>query len=1116
MSAAVDTAKEDYENLLASLQNDDSKHGASSTPSRSRSDRHSHFLMCEDHDTGKPWSNSVNGKCDGCINFVKSESLPHGKLPTKFEILSFLMSLNSENKQYGQPVVNLVDLASHLALHWIFCTVYPQTLKTIRTKLQDCRNEYRNLKKVSKKKRGKTYYSNLDIFVKSCNSLFDIIGDKHQIKRQEDIWNVKMTEEDHIFYRQQKQTPRIGYCTSFVCRRSSIEDMTRAELKQQKAVREQKAIEYKESMKPIPTPSFEPQENVERDSLDSTYHIETPGKKRKYDYQPTLSDESDDMPYRFRHVRHGLRSVRPEVYKAAHTLNSVYHMSSRQIEGAFVEIGHIFGRDWKPYSQNSTITDDTLPCRTNLVRTRDYLEAMALNSIVEEVMNSEGSSITYANDGSAQNKVGNYIVQSITVNGIQRALPPLSIVTESHESLKDLEITTLKILSAATGYKYKEDDIVKRIDFVMSDSTAHNIGVMQKVCEELSIEESDCPKTLLCNIHPLMMFQTKLKECYNDIQQSFGTKKLDACFTVDIDFKDENFILKGIKCLTNFVNKENSAKPWNRFSDFSQFISPKTNETISLKDHRFNRLNDCCLTVLYHFDDISEFLQRFENVTNNMAILDRSFVDMADVLKPIFCATAVLGHHIMRPFQRLLIDVDTTYETLLTAFPKLYEELQIDPVELLKPEQVLFFVPEIPEKMFKETLVKTHLSNVLFTTCREYEEEVIKIMKICLLKFQKGLDTQKGAIFGFGSNAQADTGNVLKICSLDDKSILSDAPTHNLGEERSVGMLNYELNIRGNEQFNTSSQNLVLNKSSDLIKKCFGNFRKFKKQAKDIKDLKYQWNEKMKVLEKEGLASKEAASLSEESKKLRDLDFLKTQSPPGPFTSAEEVDKYLSNDSVTESEKNQRLYIEIRYAKLSTSNMKRSSAIFKLKKNYKNLDNDDYAHNLRLYFGCLSSVKTISLEDFSYILTGLNAANDTANINVLTSESNSAQADVEQTVSNDVSGFGPHNLHQGVHVAGVWSDDTDATGQTLTWHIGVVESVDDNGATVAYLVQTKNNSKNNWMFPESASTHYTPFDQIIATDLSVRYSCATIIRCQIASTTTTLLNELFTEYMNKI
>ncbi|XP_066919585.1 uncharacterized protein [Clytia hemisphaerica] len=36
-----------------------------------------------------------------------------------------------------------------------------------------------------------------------------------------------------------------------------------------------------------------------------------------------------------------------------------------------------------------------------------------------------------------------------------------------------------------------------KVTFVMSDSTAHNFGVIELVCEELDIE--DVPKTLLCN-----------------------------------------------------------------------------------------------------------------------------------------------------------------------------------------------------------------------------------------------------------------------------------------------------------------------------------------------------------------------------------------------------------------------------------------------------------------------------------------------------------------------------------------------------------------------------------------------------------------------------------------
>ena len=48
--------------------------------------------------------------------------------------------------------------------------------------------------------------------------------------------------------------------------------------------------------------------------------------------------------------------------------------------------------------------------------------------------------------------------------------------------------TTLDILSAASGYKYSSTDIVKKIDFVMTDSTAHNLKVIEKV----KISYEDC------------------------------------------------------------------------------------------------------------------------------------------------------------------------------------------------------------------------------------------------------------------------------------------------------------------------------------------------------------------------------------------------------------------------------------------------------------------------------------------------------------------------------------------------------------------------------------------------------------------------------------------------
>ena len=412
--------------------------------------------------------------------------------------------------------------------------------------------------------------------------------------------------------------------------------------------------------------------------------------------------------------------------------------------------------------------------------------------------------------------------------------------------------------------------------------------------------------------------------------------------------------------------------------------------------------------------------------------------------------------------------------------------------------------------MFKNTLAKNHLLHHLFHYADEYKEEVIKILRILLDKFRKGFEKQKGAIFGFGEAANDDTGHVLKISNLQDKSLLANAPISNIGSERNVGMLNTELNFRGRENFKTSSQNLVLNKSADLITD-YSNLKKFRKPAKDIEELRQKWNKKMEDLEKQGLIDKEAISLSEERKKISDLQFLKTQDPPGPFTSADEVDSYMRNQRISDTEKNQRLYSEVRYAKLSTSNMKRSSVLFRLKKNYKNLCNDDYATNLKLYFGCINSVSTITLADLSYILTGLSAAQTSSNENVSTDLS-----------PEENQGSPNSNLKIGSHIAGVWANEADSAGEALTWYLGVVESLSESGAMVSYLVQTKSNDKTHWMYPDtsdigSSNSFYTPYDQIIAEDLSnfVKYSCVTIIRCHMEPNTITRLDQLLEEYKLK-
>ena len=70
----------------------------------------------------------------------------------------------------------------------------------------------------------------------------------------------------------------------------------------------------------------------------------------------------------------------------------------------------------------------------------------------------------------------------------------------------------------------------------------------------------------------------------------------------------------------------------------------------------------------------------------------------------------------------------------------------------------------------------------------------------------------------------------------------------NLVSECSVGMINYELSIRGKSHLNTASRMTVLNKNEDIIRKCpIDYLSKYCKPAKTIKKIKLQWLEKLRA-----------------------------------------------------------------------------------------------------------------------------------------------------------------------------------------------------------------------------------------------------------------------------
>ena len=114
----------------------------------------------------------------------------------------------------------------------------------------------------------------------------------------------------------------------------------------------------------------------------------------------------------------------------------------------------------------------------------------------------------------------------------------------------------------ATGRKYSEVEIYERIHFVMTDRTAHNLGVIQEVGTELGAESS--PLSLVCNVHLLMMMQRKVESVFKEILNVLGTSVIKERFMVDIDFCNDSLFEKALHGLTSFINNEFSSKPWNQ------------------------------------------------------------------------------------------------------------------------------------------------------------------------------------------------------------------------------------------------------------------------------------------------------------------------------------------------------------------------------------------------------------------------------------------------------------------------------------------------------------------------------------------------------------------------
>ena len=195
-----------------------------------------------------------------------------------------------------------------------------------------------------------------------------------------------------------------------------------------------------------------------------------------------------------------------------------------------------------------------------------------------------------------------------------------------------------------------------------------------------------------------------------------------------------------------------------------------------------------------------------------------------------------------------------------------------------------------------------------------HRQELIDLLKIILPRLAKAWDVQRGEQFGFGDSQDSESSLVIADMN---QNKLKSAPINNLDAERSVGSIQYELNIRGKKNLQAASSAHVKNKGQGLIQGLTmpAQFRKLVKKDEKVDHIFKVWRESQEELVKEGLQEKEVANVSTDKQRNSDLALLVKEG--GPFTSPDMVQEYMARPGI--SEKTEIRGCTLRFAMLRTA-----------------------------------------------------------------------------------------------------------------------------------------------------------------------------------------------------
>ena len=160
--------------------------------------------------------------------------------------------------------------------------------------------------------------------------------------------------------------------------------------------------------------------------------------------------------------------------------------------------------------------------------------------------------------------------------------------------------------------------------------------------------------------------------------------------------------------------------------------------------------------------------------------------------------------------------------------------------------------------------------------------------------------------------------------------------------------------------------------------------------------------------------------------------------------------------------KQKRLYREVKYARLCSLSLKRTSEVFRLMRVHKYLEAEEYSENLITYLTTARRCNTITIKDLDNVLRGLR------NKNVVVEEEDN---------EGSMTGYAI-----GEHIVAFWVE-----GTKPNWYLGIVEENEGPGPVVSYMKRIEAEGRS-WAYPETAEILEISEDQILARKVNVQYA----------------------------